>query len=156
MRFQLDQFDRVILIDRDIYEAKNDTINYSGGGLDPRLKAVPGMFAPQDTIQYITTIGPGANLSFGSMIRNYMPKNNGWSSEVTDFGDAIIVKVSYNNMKTARTSSQTFLILFTTKAGVCKVKSNFAKWRTCGSVEQAASYIRSKSSALSGKTAGMS
>lgn len=154
MTYNLDKFDRVLVVEtEDLVEAKS--VGIANNITDPRLRMRTDL-TYTDYIDPITTVGPGANMSFGQLVRSYLPQTNGWSSSVTDFGDAITISVSYNNIKTAKSASQSFIILFTKKSGECRVKSNFTKWRTCNNPSQAASYIRGKVSSLPSKTSSMS
>lgn len=149
-RLNLEQFDDVILVESSIDEAK--AAKYATTVIDPRLKT-KGYIVPDEYINRITTVGAGAPVSYGTMIRNYIPQGNGYSSEIVDFGEAITVKITHTNIKTAKSSSQNFIILFSDiNNGSCVVKSSFARWKTCNSPEQAANYIRSKASSLAGKT----
>jgi hypothetical protein len=142
------QFDYILEITPSVNEAK------LSGSFDKRVSI--GTITPvQDYFSWFTQTGVGSTLSFGPVLRNSLQLGAGYSTEVVDFGDAVTVKITYTNTKTAQSHSQSFVILFN-KNGKCNVKSSSARWRSCNDVSQAASFIRGKATSLSGKTSSIS
>lgn len=141
-----DNFDYVIEI------PLNEAQAYTGN-LDPRTGLSIRM--PQDSYDIIRQSGAGSSWSFGNLLRNSLPNTNGYSCEVSDFGDAVTVRMTYTNVKTCRSASKSFVIIFLNKTGKSEVKSSSARWRTCNDYSQAASYIKSKASSLQGKTSSI-
>lgn len=155
MRFNLDNFDTVIAVVDNITEARtlgSTPVGSNVSLMDPRMgrSIVPA----NDFINILRTTGAGAEMSFGSAIRSTLQMGPGFATEVVDYGDAVTVKISYTNIKTGKSASQNFIILFRNKYGASYVKTNSARWRTCSDYAQAASFIRSKASYLAGKTSG--
>lgn len=95
----------------------------------------------------IRNTGAGSSTSFGMTLRSMLQLGGGYSTEVTDFGDAVSIKVTYTSPRSCKSASQNFLILFY-ENGQCRAKTNSQRWRTCNDIGQAASYIRSKSTRL--------
>lgn len=86
--------------------------------------------------------------SFGSTLRTLLNSmGSNYSSEITDFGKWITVKVTYHDHITGRSSSKTFLIVFKQK-GDGIVMSTHNRYRTISGVDQAGSYIRSTCGSL--------
>jgi hypothetical protein len=86
--------------------------------------------------------------SFGSTLRTILNgMGTGFSSEITDFGKWISVRVTYHDQITGRSSSKTFLIIFKQK-GDGIVMSTHNRYRTISGVDQAGSYIRATCSSL--------
>lgn len=102
----------------------------------------------------IRNTGAGSSTSFGMTLRSMLQLGGGYSTEVTDFGDAVSVKVTYTSPRSCKSASQNFLILFY-ENGQCRAKTNSQRWRTCNDIGQAASYIRSKSSRLQSTASSM-
>lgn len=92
--------------------------------------------------------------NYGSVLRNSLSLGKEYAVEVVDFGSEIYCKVTYNNSGTGKSASKSFLVVLdlSQKGGKGMVKSSMAKWRSISDVSQAASYIRSYASALSGRT----
>ena len=90
--------------------------------------------------------------TFGKIIRNAVNSmGSGWSSEVSDFKKWVVVRVSYHNYETSRTSTKTFLIVFQHK-GDGIVLSTHNRYRTISGADQAVSYIRSACAQLQNST----
>lgn len=106
-----------------------------------------------------TTMGPYADdpkmynyFSFGSTIsRSLNNMGNGYSCQVTDFKKWVVVTVTHNNVITGRSSSKTFLVVFTPeKDGL--IFSTHNRYRSISGVDQAITYIRSACQSLSSDT----
>lgn len=92
------------------------------------------------------------SFSFGSSLQTSLNNiGKGFSCDVTDFGKWVVVKISYHDIISGRTSSKTFLIVFDlNKNGI--VLSTHNRYRSFSGVSQAISYIRSSISALEGSS----
>jgi hypothetical protein len=106
-----------------------------------------------------TTVGPYADdpklynyFSFGNVInRSLNSMGNGYSCQVTDFKKWVVVTVTHNNVITGRSSSKTFLVVFTPeKDGL--IFSTHNRYRSISGVDQAITYIRSACQSLSSDT----
>lgn len=144
----ISKYDAVLICNTEnINEGYGDdrTISKSGPG---RIYSKTGLTTYDDPKLF-------ANNAFGRVVQNAL---NNWrsdmSSVVTDFGKYVIVEVTHNNRITGRTASKTFLIVFNnnkdTSSGM--VFSTANKWRTISGADQAASYIKSASTALESST----
>jgi hypothetical protein len=92
------------------------------------------------------------SFTFGRMVRNAISNmGNGWTSEVTDFKKWVVVRITYYNYETSRSSTKTFLIVFKHK-GDGIIMSTHNRYRTIAGVDQAVSYIKSSCSALENST----
>ena len=149
----LEKVDVVLIMEEPprIYEAKGTT--KQSGSLDPRTDYSPEWMP--DHIEFLRGLGAGSQNSFGYQLRNALNMGIGYQVEVTDFNEAISVKITYTNVRTCKSASLHACIVFKTKAGVCNAYVNGQRYRTCNSVLQAASYIRNKASALVGQTTTM-
>lgn len=95
-----------------------------------------------------------ANDAFGKRMQSELNNwGSGYSAEVTDFGKWVVVDVKHHNAMTGRTSSKTFLVVFTggpkgndPAGGI--VLTTATKWRTISGYAQAISYIKYAASAL--------
>lgn len=68
----------------------------------------------------------------------------GYSAEVSDFGQYVVIRASYHNTATGKGVHKTFAVVFDNpKIGDGKVFNTSTKWRTISNVDQAASYINS-------------
>ena len=103
----------------------------------------------------VRNTGAGSSTSFGMTLRSMLQLGSGYSTEVTDFGDAVSVKVTYTSPRSCKSASQNFLILFFDN-GQCRAKTNSQRWRTCNDIGQASSYIRSKVSRLQSTASSLS
>ncbi len=137
--YNIENYDNVIEISS-LNEAK------VSGALDPRI-TTGSTDMGHEVYGIFTQTSAGSNLSLGSVVRNGLQMGPGYSVEVVDYGEAITVSVTYNNMKEGTKKGQNFIILFNNK-GKCIVKSTSVRWRTCGDAGQAISYIRSRCSNL--------
>lgn len=90
--------------------------------------------------------------SFGSTLRTILNgMGTGYSSEITDFGKWVTVRVTYHDQISGRSASKIFLIVFKQK-GDGIVMSTHNRYRTISGVDQAGSYIRSTCSSLQNST----
>ena len=76
---------------------------------------------------------------------------NGFWAEVSDFGKYVTVTAGCHNTVSGRSATKTFVIVFE-KNGIGTIFNSSTKWRTISGVGQAASYIRSMTSAIEGNT----
>lgn len=118
---------------------------------DERFSSTKAIDAsPQGNTPYVNWDDPKlwSSNAFGRAIQNELNSmGSGFSAEVTDFAKWVVVKVNYHNYITGRTSSKTFLIVFSNKnEGI--VLSTANKWRSISGYAQAVSYIKSASQAL--------
>lgn len=136
-----DNFDAILYFDN-INEGVDDR-NYATSPRSGSPKPIKG--------QYANYIDPKlyASWSYGRQIRNEISQmGTGFSAEVSDFGQEVVVKVSFNDTVTGRTSSKTFLIIFTDLKGQAYIKTHSNKWRSVSGIGQATSYIKSVCSQL--------
>jgi hypothetical protein len=135
-------YDCVLYITSDVSEAK----------ADPRI----------DTTKRSTTytwsykepsFNPGASYSLGGQIRGYLSGlGQLYNIEVCDFGPAVSIRVTYNNPRTCKSASSTYLLVFNSKGGDGHLYTSSARSRTVSDFGQAASYVRSMAQALQNKT----
>lgn len=138
--------DTILYVVEPIIESSEADPRYNNkGGYDIRVKYGKG--SPD-------YIDPALNsqFAFGKALQNSLNNmGDGFSAEVTDFGQWIVVRVSHNNVTTGISCSKTFLVVFSSKSkGMVFSTSN--KWRTIDGYNQAATYIRSASNALKTST----
>ena len=149
----LEKVDVVLIMEEPprIYEAKGTT--KQSGSLDPRTDYSPDWLP--DHIEWLRGLGAGSQNSFGYQLRNALSLGAGYQVEVTDFNEAISVKITYTNVRTCKSASLHACVVFRTNAGMCNAYINGQRFRTCNNVGQAASYIRNKAAALIGRTTTM-
>lgn len=123
------------------------------GSLDPRTST--DFQWGEEHLEFLRGLGSGFVNSFGRLICQYLQMGSGWSVEVTDFNEAVSIKMTYTNPTTCRSASIHALIIFRTKKGICRAYINGQRSRTCNSAQQAAAYIRGKASILPGQTSSM-
>jgi hypothetical protein len=137
------KYDAVLYVEQPVNEADKRSV-YKGNG-----PSKVGGFT-----QYWDTYDPKLYdmFSFGNSLRQSLSSmGTGFSCEVIDFKKWIVATVHHSNMMTGKTSSKTFLIVFSPdKDGI--VLSTHNRYRTISGVDQAASYIRSACSALQSDT----
>ena len=144
----------IIKVSEQIDEAKKKPTNISAG-FDDRVKL--SAIAARDTT-YSTPFniyGPGSNRTLGGYFRTGLANiGAGFSTQVSDFGIAVVVNITYSNTVTGRTAGQNFVVIFDTynKRLPYRAYSSTSRFRDCSSYDQAISYIRSKASALPGAT----
>lgn len=142
----MNNIDTVLYVTESINEGNYDD-RYNGTELpDARIKwSKGGSYNYDDPRLY-------ANNAFGKSLQYELGNmGNGFSAEVTDFGKWVTVRVTHCDFVTGRSSSKTFLIVFSNKSkGI--VLSTANKWRSIDGYAQAASYIRSASYALKSST----
>lgn len=89
-----------------------------------------------------------SNTGFGRRIESELQLGKGFSTEVTDFGDSIVLKVSYHNLATGVDVAKTFSILFDDPKGAGRIMASSTKWRTYSNYSQVVSYVRGIASDL--------
>lgn len=138
------KYDAVLYVDSALNEAADPRVK--GGGKK--------IMADKGFTQYLDIDDPQlyTNFSFGNIVRQTLNSiGNGYSCQVTDFKKWIVVTVTHSNIMTGKSSSKTFLIVFTLdKNGMILTTSN--RYRTISGVEQACSYIRSACTVLQSET----
>lgn len=83
------------------------------------------------------------NAGFGRRLQGNLRGGDGYSYEVTDFGQYVSVRAAFHNLATGKSVSKTFVIAFDdVKVGDGKVFATSTKWRTISSLDQAANYIK--------------
>lgn len=143
----LNQIDTILYFDNNVCEGGVDDRNYSTkqyGGVDRPIKG-----------QYVDYVDPKlyTSWSFGRQLRSELNNmGTGFTCEVCDFGKEIVARVTHSDTVTGRSASKTFLITFTGNKGDAFVKSHSNKWRSISGISQAAQYIKSICSNLSGTT----
>jgi len=117
--------------------------------------AIAGISPYSDVLGMVSTgPGPGSITGLGSMVKGSLGGiGNGYSVEVSDFGEVVSVRVTYSNTRTGASASQTFAIIYrgTNTKYSYTVYSTAARYRHCNSYQDAAGFIRSKASALQGR-----
>ena len=141
-----------ISIDEGINEAKSRV----SGGNDKNVWTSPDPF--KDTADAIRAFGPGSFGTLGGYVKSALAGlGPGYGVQVTDFGEAVTVTVTYSNASTGRISGQNFVIVLhhgRSHKYMYTVYAHSARWRDCNDYNQAISFIRSKASALAGQTSG--
>lgn len=146
------QTDYSLLFIPAINEAREPRLG--GGAMDPRMNGTWAA-AGADT-------GPGgrpgaydwrvwSNSGFGRRLQSYFSNGDGYSYEVTDFGQVVVVSAAYHNVATGKRIAKTFAIYFVDpNKGNGIVYNTSSKWRTVASVDQVKSYITSTMNSLAG------
>lgn len=81
---------------------------------------------------------------YGRRLQSYLRSGEGYSYEVTDMGQYVVVRGSFHNPATGKGVSKTFVVAFDDpKRGDGKVFATSTKWRSVSNVDQAANYIKS-------------
>lgn len=97
-------------------------------------------------------MNPYDNFSLGSYVRSGLSLGSKYGVGVYDFGNAIMVEITYYDIGTCKTSGAKFLIQLGNKNGKGVVRSSSSKFRTIANVGEAISYIRSRANSLSNRT----
>ena len=97
-------------------------------------------------------MNPYDNFSLGNYVRSGLSLGNKYGVGVYDFGNAIMVEITYYDIGTCKTSGAKFLIQIGNKNGKGVVRSSSSKFRTISNIGEAISYIRSRANYLSGRT----
>ena len=135
-------YDCILYIEQPVSEAK----------LDPRLDTSKRS-STYDWTYKNPVFDPAGSYSLGGQIRSYLSSLGSlYNCEVCDFGPAVSVRVTYNNPRTCKSASGTWLIIFSSKAGTGHLYSSSSYKRTVSDFGQAASYIRAVASNLANKT----
>lgn len=131
-----------------------DSINEEYDDRNYSTKSYGGVAVPI-TGQYVDYVDPKlyTSWSFGKQLRSSLNSmGQGFTCEVCDFGKEIVARVTYSDTVTGRSSSKTFLVIFTGNKGDAFVKSYSNKWRSISGISQAAQYIKSACSSLMSPT----
>lgn len=142
------KYDAILYVEQPINEASYDKRVYNNG----KNKYLSG---PKGFNMYPDADDPMLYnaYSFGNAVRqNLQNIGNGVSCKVTDFKKWVVVEISHHDTITGKTSSKTFLIVFTKDKGSGIVLSTNNRFRTISGADQACSYIRSACSALQSDT----
>ena len=143
------EYDVILEVDYNLNDLNEgiDNRNYANSPFGGYEKPIKGSYSNYIDPKFY------ASWSFGRQLRSILNgMGSGYSNEVTDFGQEIVVRVTHSDTVTGRSSSKTFLIIFTDKKGNAMVKNHSNKWRSVSGIDQAASYIRSISSNLQANT----
>lgn len=80
---------------------------------------------------------------YGKQLQAWLSGGNGYSYEVTDMGQYVVVRGVYHNLATGKTTTKDFVIVFDDpKTGDGKIFATSTKWRTVSNLNQAANYIK--------------
>lgn len=137
----------------ELNEASGNTLR---GSSDKRIKTSTSPL--RDTADAIRAYGPGSFGTLGGYIRSALSNLGvGYGVQVSDFGEAITVNITYYNARTGRSAGQSFVLLV--RHGnwhkyAYTVYAHSARWRDCNDYNQAIGFIRSKATALAGQTSG--
>lgn len=149
----MDQDTTYLVFEEPIYEETVKTSPFNEAAIDPRTISTGknSELTARNTYDWRVWSAAG----FGKRLRSAL-SGTGYSCEVLDAGKYLSCRVSYSDTGSGRTISKTFVIVFhSRKNGNGTVFTNSVRWRTISSVEQAASYIKSYVSALTGITTSM-
>lgn len=137
------KYDAVLYVEQPINEA--DKRMYNKGK------------TPQPTVgfdRYYTADDPKMYnmFTFGNAVRQSLSgMGQGFYCQVTDFKKWVVVTVTYSDIITGKSSSKTFLIVFSPdKDGI--VLSTHNRYRSISGVDQACSYIKNVCNALQSDT----
>lgn len=110
----------------------------------------------EEHVGMITRLDPNAVLSYGGAILNQLRSSlsRNFNVSVKDFGPQIYVELEYNNVKTARSASMSFIIVLTDEQKRGFVKSSSVRYRSVDNYQQAVTYIISRKSELVSRTEG--
>lgn len=139
-----------------IKENVDEAVSTVRGSSDDRVKISAEPF--KDTADAIRAFGPGSFGTLGGYVKSGLASlGAGYGVQVTDFGEAVTVTVTYSNARTGRISGQSFVIVMhhgRFHKYAYTVYAHSARWRDCNDYNQAIGFIRSKASALAGQTSG--
>ena len=150
-------YDAVISVsqatDDAVNEARSSSLNNTA---DPRGRVTADKVKLQGTNYYKTIVGynPDAQYALGPMMRSALQLGNGYFTEISDFGAAVVVRITYMQISTCKSASMTFLVTFNDRNGNGVVYANTRRHRTCTDYTQAVSYIRSFASQLQSRVSG--
>lgn len=138
------KYDAILCVEPQINEATSD----------PRMhtKNIPGA-TRGFSINYNADDPKMYNsFTFGNAVRQALDgMGRGYSCQVTDFKKWVVVTVNHSDMITGKSSSKTFLIVFSpNKDGI--VLSTHNRYRTISGADQACSYIKSVCQGLQSDT----
>lgn len=154
---KISTFETPIFIDvcESINEAKISLRSGPNGGND---RVVISAEPFKDTSDAIRAYGPGSFGTLGGYVRSALSNLGvGYGVNVSDFGEAVTVSITYYNSRTGRSAGQNFVIIcHPTKVYkyAYTVYAHAARWRDCNDYNQAIGFIRSKATALVGQTSG--
>ena len=146
----------ILYID-EVNEARAKSKNTKAGG---SLETSNLYFSPSATndptpFNRLTAAGPGTRGTMGGYVRSALGTlGAGYGVQVADFGEVCTINVTYSNAQTGRVTGQNFAIIFRgpNSKYAYTVYSTAAKWRNCNGVDQAISFIRSKTGVMAGTT----
>ena len=109
MNNEIKEYDAILEVDYNLNDLNEgiDNRNYADKPISAPAKAIKG--------NYSNYIDPKfyASWSFGRQLRSILNgMGSGYSSEVTDFGQELVARVTHNDTATGRSSSKTFLVIF--------------------------------------------
>ena len=117
---------------------ETDTRSYSDNSTVSRTTG-PGGYINRYDWRVWNGSGFGQTLS-----RSLSNLGNGYSAEVSDFGQHVVCRVAYHSTGSGKGVEKTYVVFFTDpKRGDGLVFASSTKWRTISSVSQAVSYITS-------------
>lgn len=116
---------------------------------DKRMNAGGPMTAGRDVKWGFIKNTQASSFRYGGSLKSLLRMDTGWGVEVFDYGEEIVVRMSYSSVATGKGGSKTFLIVFDPQGkGKGVIKSSVAKVRSISDISQAASYIKNCASSI--------
>lgn len=139
------KYDAILFIEQHINEDTIDKRVLNKGKIPSATRGFTQYYNADDpTLYNAFSFGNAVRQSLNSMGQDY-------SCQVTDFKKWVVVTVTHSNMITGKSSSKTFLIVFSAdKDGIVLTTHN--RYRSISGVDQACSYIKSSCQALQNDT----
>lgn len=139
------KYDAILYVEQPLNEAAVDKRLYNKGKTPQDTKGFGQYYYADDPKMY-------SSFTFGNAVRQSLNSmGQGYSCQVIDFKKWVVVTVTHSDMITGKSSSKTFLIVFTPdKDGMVLTTHN--RYRSISGVDQACSYIRSSCSSLQNDT----
>lgn len=110
----------------------------------------------KDTFDIFRGVSPNAQVKAGPIIRTQLSSlGKGYNIECIDFGSDIVIKITYTNIQTGRTSGQSFLLKLSSTKGEGIIKSSEIRYRTVSNLVNAVSYIKTKAGSLKQQTSSV-
>jgi len=151
----IEQMENPIFLD--IVEEINEATRVGGHPSDKRTLTSPEIATPASSYA-VRAYGPGTAGTFGGYVRSGLANLGvGYGVQVSDFGEAVTVSITYSNAQTGKCSSQNYVIIW--RGAQAKyaytVYSSSVRFRHCNDYNQAIAFIRSKASSLPGRCSGV-
>ena len=143
----------VLEISEPVDEARKDAkaLKNKSNPWDNRIQTSVDLTGPYNYNEPLKYMGPGTQASLGGYFRSGLQMGTGYGTVVTDFGEAVLVNITYSNAQTGRTAGQNFVVVYHRGAKYpYRVYNTSVRWRDCAGYDQAINYIRGKATALQG------